>query len=59
MSCNFCYARFDDVIRDTKVSALGLPTDQAKKVIFELFLLGFNKINLLEVNPSFAKTYLN
>jgi len=23
MSCNFCYARFDEVIRDTKVKACG------------------------------------
>ena len=55
MSCNFCYARFDDVIRDTKVSALGLPTDQAKKVIFELFLLGFNKINFAGGEPILRK----
>ena len=55
MSCNFCYARFDDVIRDTKVSALGLPTDQAKKVIFELVLLGFNKINFAGGEPILRK----
>jgi len=55
MSCNFCYARFDDVIRDTKVSALGLHTDQAKKVILELVLLGFNKINFAGGEPILRK----
>lgn len=55
MSCNFCYARFDDVIRDTKVSALGLHTDQAKKVVLELALLGFNKINFAGGEPILRK----
>jgi radical S-adenosyl methionine domain-containing protein 2 len=55
MSCNFCYARFDDVIRDTKVSALGLNTEQAKKIILELTQLGFRKINFAGGEPILRK----
>lgn len=55
MACNFCYARFEDVIRDTKVSALGLPTEQARKVVAELAGLGFKKINFAGGEPLLRK----
>jgi radical S-adenosyl methionine domain-containing protein 2 len=55
MACNFCYARFDDVIRDTKVSALGLPSEQARKVVTELAGLGFKKINFAGGEPLLRK----
>jgi organic radical activating enzyme len=55
MACNFCYARFDDVIRDTKVSTLGLPTEQARKVVAELAGLGFEKINFAGGEPLLRK----
>ena len=55
MACNFCYARFDDVIRDTKVSKLGLPTEQARAVITELAKLGFEKINFAGGEPLLRK----
>lgn len=55
MACNFCYARFDDVIRDTKVSKLGLPTEQARKVVAELAALGFKKINFAGGEPLLRK----
>ena len=55
MACNFCYARFDDVIRDTKVSKLGLPTEQALAVITELAALGFKKINFAGGEPLLRK----
>jgi len=55
MACNFCYARFDDVIRDTKVSKLGLPTEQARAVVTELAKLGFEKINFAGGEPLLRK----
>ena len=55
MACNFCYARFDDVIRDTKVSKLGLPTEQARAVVTELARLGFKKINFAGGEPLLRK----
>ena len=55
MACNFCYARFEDVIRDTKVNKLGLPTDQARKVVLELASLGFKKINFAGGEPLLRK----
>ena len=55
MACNFCYARFEDVIRDTKVSSLGLPTGQARSVIAELAGLGFKKINFAGGEPLLRK----
>ncbi len=55
MACNFCYARFEDVIRDTKVSALGLPTSQGRKVVTELASLGFEKINFAGGEPLLRK----
>ena len=55
MACNFCYARFEDVIRDTKVSTLGLPTEQARKVVAELAGLGFEKINFAGGEPLLRK----
>lgn len=55
MACNFCYARFDDVIRYTKVSKLGLPTEQARAVVTELDRLGFKKINLAGGEPLLRK----
>jgi radical S-adenosyl methionine domain-containing protein 2 len=55
MACNFCYARFDDVIRDTKVSTLGLPTEHARKVVAELAGLGFEKINFAGGEPLLRK----
>jgi len=55
MSCNFCYARFDDVIRDTNVSALGLRTEQACHVITELSKMGFKKINFAGGEPLLRK----
>ena len=55
MACNFCYARFDDVIRDTKVSKLGLPTEQARTVVTELAKLGFEKINFAGGEPLLRK----
>jgi radical S-adenosyl methionine domain-containing protein 2 len=55
MACNFCYARFEDVIRDTKVSKLGLPTEQARAVVTELAKLGFEKINFAGGEPLLRK----
>ena len=55
MACNFCYARFDDVIRDTKVSTLGLPIEQARAVVAELASLGFTKINFAGGEPLLRK----
>jgi radical S-adenosyl methionine domain-containing protein 2 len=55
MACNFCYARFDDVIRDTKVSKLGLPGAQTQVVIAELARLGFKKINFAGGEPLLRK----
>jgi radical S-adenosyl methionine domain-containing protein 2 len=55
MACNFCYARFEDVIRDTKVSKLGLPTEQARAVVAELAALGFKKINFAGGEPLLRK----
>jgi radical S-adenosyl methionine domain-containing protein 2 len=55
MACNFCYARFEDVIRDTKVSKLGLPTEQARAVVTELAALGFKKINFAGGEPLLRK----
>jgi radical S-adenosyl methionine domain-containing protein 2 len=55
MACNFCYARFDDVIRDTMVSKLGLPTEQARAVVTELAKLGFEKINFAGGEPLLRK----
>lgn len=45
MRCNFCYARFTDVIRDTKVAAIGLGEARARQVVEQICDIGFRKIN--------------
>lgn len=45
MRCNFCYARFTDVLRDTKVPAIGLGAERARQVVGQLCDMGFRKIN--------------
>lgn len=45
MRCNFCYARFTDVLRDTGVAPVGLDEAKARATVAELCGLGFAKIN--------------
>lgn len=45
MRCNFCYARFTDVLKDTGVAPLGLDEAKARATVAELCGLGFDKIN--------------
>lgn len=45
MRCNFCYARFTDVLKDTGVPARGLDEAKARATVAELCGLGFTKIN--------------
>jgi radical S-adenosyl methionine domain-containing protein 2 len=55
MACNFCYARYDDVIRDTGVQPLGLSHEKALTVIAETATLGFKKINFAGGEPLLRK----
>lgn len=45
MRCNFCYARFTDVLKDTGVAPVGLDEAKARATVAELCGLGFSKIN--------------
>ena len=45
MRCNFCYARFKDVLKETDVTVRGLDDAKARATVAELCSLGFTKIN--------------
>lgn len=45
MRCNFCYARFTDVLKDTGIAPVGLDEAKARATVAELCGLGFSKIN--------------
>lgn len=52
MRCGFCFARFDDVHRETGVGQLGLPFAQAAEVITALADFGFRKITFAGGEPT-------